>query len=114
MHKRKEPLLCKDVEKMIQSYIADEMDVDTLEQFMEHVEHCDSCREELAIQFLVSTGLKNLEVGNNFDLNKELLDSLDCSKRMIQKKHMIRRILLGMILIGIVALLVLIAYIWLR
>ena len=68
---------CKDAEKKIPYFLQDELDGNGLEEFLEHVESCPDCKEELSIQFLVTEGLERLENGNNFNLQKELLMKLD-------------------------------------
>lgn len=112
MYVNKSELTCKEAEKMIPLYIEDHLDINELETFMNHVETCESCKEELSIQFLVSTGLKSLEAGNNFDLNYELLESLDFARRKIHKKRLFQRILAGTIIIAVLAIAIAVA-IWL-
>ena len=63
---------CKEVQRMIAGFLDDELDVRPLEKFLDHIENCKSCREELTIQFLVEVGTKRLEDGNNFNLSEEL------------------------------------------
>ena len=103
MYVKRNELTCKDVEKMVASYVDEELDINELEAFMSHVETCANCREELSIQFLVSTGLKSLEAGNNFDLNYELLESIEHSKKKVQKKRMFQKIVSGTIIIVVVS-----------
>lgn len=74
-------LSCKQTEKLILQFIKDEMDERTKKQFLEHVESCPSCLEELSIQFLVMTGMQRLENGDTFDLNRELRMKIDTEKR---------------------------------
>lgn len=76
-------LNCKQAEKLIPSFIKDDMDQRTEKQFLSHVEKCPSCLEELSIQFLVTTGMQRLENGDTFDLNKELR-----TKLMTERKHL--------------------------
>ena len=44
---------CKETEKKIPSFLHDELDGSKLEEFIDHVESCPECKEELSIQFLV-------------------------------------------------------------
>ncbi len=73
MGKQKEKLHCSQAAKMIPAFIADELSYEELELFMEHTEACESCKEELSIQFLVEVGLNSLEAGNTFALQQELV-----------------------------------------
>lgn len=74
---------CKQFERLILQFIKDEMDDRTKKQFLKHVENCNLCREELSIQFLVTTGMQRLENGDTFDLNRELKD-----KMALEWKHL--------------------------
>ena len=81
---------CKDEEKMIPVFLQDELDIKVLNQFIEHIDGCPECMEELSIQFLVAEGLERLEAGNNFNLQKAL------TNRLLDARHQIkvRRVLL--------------------
>lgn len=74
---------CKQTEKLIPLFIRDELDNRTEKQFLAHVDNCNSCLEELSIQFLVTTGMQRLENGDTFDLNRELK-----MKMLTEKKHL--------------------------
>jgi len=63
---------CKEFEKLIPDFISQKLDYPGLLRFREHMEHCEDCKEELTIQFLVTEGIQRLEDGNAFDLQKEL------------------------------------------
>ena len=68
---------CKETEKMIPAYLLNELEGKELDLFMEHIESCPECKEELSIQFLVSEGMEQLEAGNNFNLQKALQVKLE-------------------------------------
>lgn len=68
---------CKEAEKKIPSFLQGELGGVGLEEFMEHIEHCSECEEELTIQLLVTEGLEHLEEGNNFNLQDELRIKLE-------------------------------------
>ena len=74
---------CKETEKEIPSFLLDELDGNMLEEFIDHVESCPECKEELSIQFLVAEGLERLEKGNNFNLQEELFMKLEGAERRI-------------------------------
>ncbi len=80
---RKENAECKEFEKLIPGFIGRKLDFPTLKRFYEHWEHCGECREELSIQFLVSEGMQRLEDGNAFDLQSELEQRLEETRRKI-------------------------------
>lgn len=80
---------CKDAEKEIPSFLEDDLDGSRLEEFVEHVEGCPECKEELSIQFLVTEGLERLEGGNNFNLQEELLMKLEGAEHRINVRRML-------------------------
>jgi len=77
-------MTCKDVEKLIPIFIKDELNYRELEQFIDHIETCPDCKEEMSIQFLVTEGMVRLEDGSAFDLNWELKNLMDVSKAKIR------------------------------
>lgn len=85
---------CKEAEKKIPSFLRDDLDGSKLEEFVEHIENCSECKEELSIQFLVVEGLERLEEGNNFNLQEELLMKLEDAEHRIGVHRMLWYILL--------------------
>lgn len=79
-------MTCKDAEKMIPIFIKNELNYTQLEQFMDHIDACPNCREEVSIQYLVTAGMVRLEEGSAFDLGREL-DNLTQSSRAKIKRH---------------------------
>lgn len=75
---------CKDAENMVPLFLEDDLDTEDLREFMEHINKCEECKEELTIQFLVLEGLARLEAGNVFDLKSEL------ELRMEEAMHALR------------------------
>lgn len=68
---------CKQAEKLIAPFLEETLDNKTLKEFLEHVEECPECREELNIQYLVMAGMSLLEEGVSFDLQKEMTQMLN-------------------------------------
>lgn len=111
MKKENDTLKCTQITKMIPAFINGELRYKDLEQFVEHIQECASCKEELSIQFLVNIGLINLEAGNTFDLQKELEDALEDAYRKVRVYKFLRQSIFILALIGIVmALLVLLLF----
>ena len=107
MKKHREELQCLRATKMIPTFIDGGLSYKELEQFMEHIEECDSCKEELSIQFLVEVGLNSLEAGNTFDLQEELNIALEEAERKVRIYRFLRRSLFVLECIGIAAALIL-------
>jgi len=63
---------CLEVEKKIPLFLENQMEEKQIREFVEHMETCKECREELAIHFLASEGMAIIEEGESFDLDKEL------------------------------------------
>ncbi len=83
-------MTCKDIEKLIPQFLDDDLDNRDLADFLHHVDTCSECREELTIQFLVRVGMKRLEDGNTFNLNKELSVLLsDARKRLHVRRYLV-------------------------
>lgn len=85
---------CKEAEKKIPSFLDEELDGRDLAEFVEHIEGCPDCKEELSIQFLVAEGMEQLEQGNNFNLQEALLLKLGDADDKIRINRLLRDILL--------------------
>lgn len=103
MKKETEKLQCIKATKMIPAFIADELSHRELEQFMEHIGECGSCKEELSIQFLVEVGLNSLEAGNTFDLQQELNMALEEAEKRVQVYRFFRQSGFVLACVGIAA-----------
>ena len=75
---------CKESERLIPDFISGKLDFQDLKRFTGHIDYCEDCREELTIQFLVTEGVQRLEAGDAFDLQKELRQRLEESKRRVR------------------------------
>lgn len=103
---------CKEAEKKIPPFLDDELDGRGLAEFVEHIEDCPECMEELSIQFLVAEGLEQLEQGNNFNLQKALTWKLEDADDRIRINRALRRILLVLeaaVVVVIIAALVIVS-----
>ncbi len=54
-------MTCKEAERLVMPYIRDELTDEELREFLEHLETCPDCREELEIYFTVEAGIRQLE-----------------------------------------------------
>lgn len=54
-------LTCKEAESLVMPYIRNELTDEELQEFLEHIEHCPECREELEIYFTVDVGIRQLD-----------------------------------------------------
>ncbi len=78
-------LTCKEAEKMVMPYIDNQLSETELEAFVQHVEQCTSCKEELEIYYTVFLGLRQLESGTGmYDVAGALEESLETSAFLIR------------------------------
>lgn len=79
-------MTCIQAEKMIVPYINDELTPMELEDFMDHLETCQSCREELEIYYMVDVGLKKLDDDDaTYDFVGDLRRMLEESSRTLRR-----------------------------
>ena len=84
-------MTCTEAEKMVVPYIEDKLSLSELEEFMEHIETCENCREELEIYYMVDGGLKNLDEDNGtYDIAGDLKRKLTESRRVLKSLLMFR------------------------
>ncbi len=57
-------MTCREAERLVLPFIHYELDDETAAQFLEHVEHCADCREELEIYYTVEEGIRQLDDEN--------------------------------------------------
>ena len=97
-------MTCKEVEKIIPSFIDRTLDEDRLEELMEHMDTCEICKEEFSIQLLVSEGMERLESGSSFNLSHSVKRRMEMGRNQLRTKEKMNRILLfleGMIVCGL-------------
>ena len=76
---------CKETEKLIPIFLNQKLNTRQLDQFLQHVENCSECMEELTIQYLVMIGTSLIEEGKSFDLRKALNELLIDAGKMVKK-----------------------------
>ncbi|WP_026526544.1 zf-HC2 domain-containing protein [Butyrivibrio sp. VCD2006] len=82
---------CKEFQRMIPDFLGDELDNYSLESFLNHIDSCKSCKEELTIQFLIETGIQRLEDGSTFNLSNELQSTMnDAWTRLRLRKRLLK------------------------
>lgn len=78
---------CREAESMINSYIRNELDDEDLEAFLEHIEHCEDCREELEIYYTVDVGVRQLDdEAEIYNITGALENSLVAAKQRVKHK----------------------------
>ena len=105
---------CRIAEGMVNKYIDHTLPLNDLEDFLEHIEKCSSCYDELATYFIVHKAMQQLDdndSGSVMDFKSLLEQDIRKSRRYIRKKK-IGRFSVGVLLcILIVALAAFMVYV---
>ena len=81
---------CRQAEAMVTKYINHTLSTDELEEFLDHIEHCTSCYDELETYFIVHEAMQQLDEdkdGKVLDFKKLLEQEIRRSRRNIHQKR---------------------------
>ncbi len=92
---------CKQIQRRIPSFLKEELKSRELVRFLEHMDTCEECKEELTIQYLSSEGISRLEEGKTFDLDRELKEYMLQSEKIMKRR---RNIILAFVAFELVAI----------
>lgn len=96
---------CRTAEGMVNAYINRTLTRKELEHFLDHIEHCSSCYEELETYFIVHEATKQLTLEEefvNFDMKGLLTEDLKQTRNMTVRSKYANR--LGYLLTGVAAI----------
>ena len=82
---------CRTAEGMVSSYIEHKLPVNELEEFLDHVESCSSCYDELETYFIVHEVTKQLdddEKEEDLDFKQLLENDIKKSRQYIKKEKL--------------------------
>lgn len=108
---------CRTAESMVQKYINHTLNLEELEEFIEHVKECPNCYDELETYFTVSTAMQRLdggmdeEFGANMDMNHLL--QLDLKRQENYVRHCKLRRKLSIFLMCVVFCVLVVVVLWL-
>lgn len=80
---------CRTAEGMVNSYIEHKLPVDELEEFLDHIQECSSCYDELETYFIVHEVMQQLDENSResvLDFKDLLEQDIRSSQRYIRKK----------------------------
>lgn len=80
---------CRTAEGMVNAYISHELSVKELEEFLDHVQGCPSCYEELETYFIVHEVTQQLKDDSSeavLDFKNLLEQDISSSRHYIRKK----------------------------
>lgn len=101
---------CMEVEKEIPFFLENKLEGKEIRDFVEHMEGCKECREELSVHFLALEGIDIIEEGESFDLDKELDGRLYGALKVYETKYFGRMMLL--MIEGIAILIIIITFLY--
>ena len=83
---------CTEARRMVTPYVKHELDDREMEQFLDHVEHCKDCMEELDIYFTMYQALELLESGKHqeYNFSKMLKENIRDTRRRIFGRKVFR------------------------
>ncbi len=65
---------CKEVQSNILLFFQDELEIEQLELFLEHIEHCEACREELEVYYTLHRAMQILEDNQEYEHTNYQID----------------------------------------
>ena len=86
---------CRTAEGMVNKYIGHALSVNELEEFLEHIENCSSCYDELATYFIVHKAMDQLDEKQEesvLDFKGLLEEDIRKSRRYIRRKKFHRAV----------------------
>lgn len=98
---------CREAQALISKYVQDQLDVKTLEAFLQHVKNCPDCMEELEVYYIVFTGIKRLDEDENIAVNyhtefeREIKKSELSVKRVKTRVHIKKGIYIALCLVAV-------------
>ena len=81
---------CKEFTGLIQDFLNDRLEETKLSEFLDHIDECENCADELRIQYLIYEGLERLETGATFDVDKDLSDLMDLQRKRLRTREGIK------------------------
>ena len=62
-------MICREAETLVIPYINHELTDEKMAEFLEHIENCENCREELEIYYTVAVGIQQLDTDTGTGFN---------------------------------------------
>ena len=84
---------CKEIQSNILPFFQGKLDIKQLELFLEHMEYCETCREELEVYYTLHVAMQMLEDSSDYagseeqiDLDRELYYAREKCKRFHRRR----------------------------
>lgn len=100
-------MTCKEAESLVMPYIKNELTDEELFEFLEHIEHCPECREELEIYFTVDVVIRQLdsETGN-YNIKGALETAIEQSRERLEAVRMVKIMRYAVSTLSVMALII--------
>ena len=88
---------CQDMERYIPLFIDDKLSGLRMREFIDHIEDCSVCFDEMETNYLLKEALLRLEDDGSYNLHGELMNKIKNTKRCVEVHEiitMLRRVLL--------------------
>ena len=111
-------MTCKEAESLVMDYIRHDMDVQTMEEFLEHIDGCENCQEELEIYYTVEAGIRQLDADTDtgrYNIKGDMEADIMASRQHIYNMRflsVLRYAANTLIVMSLVVMLLLQARIW--
>ena len=109
-------MTCKEAERLVIPYIHHQLDDDIMSEFLEHIEVCPNCKEELEIYYTVEAGIRQLDKDTgHYNIKGDMEADLQASRQRLHRIHVLdvaRYAADTLIVISVAMMLVLQARIW--
>lgn len=83
---------CQDMERYITLFINDKLTGTRLKEFIEHIETCEGCFDEMETNYLLKEALNRLTVEGSYDLHGDLMRKIKNLKKCVEVHEMITMI----------------------
>ena len=85
---------CKTAQSLVIPYINGQLNDEETEEFLEHIENCKECYEELEIHFTVHYALQKLDEDDrvSFNIPKMLKENLKDARNRIRRRKIFRAV----------------------
>lgn len=109
-------MTCREAESLVLPFIHDELDDDVAEEFLEHIDGCDDCREELEIYYTVEAGIRQLDddIGSS-NIKGEMEEDLRESRQRLYSLQFLKGVRYAadtLAVLGVAAMLILQLRLW--
>lgn len=80
-------MTCKEFSSMLPGFLDDTLDNDSLRLFLNHLDECGNCKEELEIQYLVKRVFDEKSLGEELNLSKDLPAFIEKERDLLRRRR---------------------------